>query len=138
MPRHFDAGGEFEICVALLDGEVVAGAARVLLQRHGRVLHARGATTTHRPQQPLALLLVDAMAAAAATRLPALELGRDLDARRTACTASSASGAPERPLPLLRAAERRVAARLRARELRARFRDFYVVPFSALRSSGGS
>ena len=78
VPRHFEAGHEFEVHVALLDGEVVAGLL-VFLFNDMVEYFTPAVRHDHRSEQPLALLLVEAMAAAAQRGVPTLELGRNLD-----------------------------------------------------------
>ena len=87
---------DFDVYVALLDGEVVAGLLVFVLQRHRRVLHARGATTTTAREQPLALSCCRGDGRRRAARAAGAGTGAGRGPRRTACTASSASGAPAR------------------------------------------
>ena len=137
VPRHFEAGNDFEVHVALLDDEVVAGLLVFLF--NGTVEYFTPAVHhDHRAEQPLALLLVEAMTAAAQRGCRRWNWGGTWTSQDGVYRFKRKWGARDgryRYYVQLNDESLLDAAPV---ELRARFGDFYVVPFSALRSSGGS
>lgn len=137
VPRHFDAGAEFDVHVALLDGEVVAGLLVFLF--HGTVEFFTPAVHhDHRSQQPLALLLIEAMTAAARRGCRRWNWGGTWTSQDGVYRFKRKWGARDCRYRYYVQLNDETLLDAAPEELRARFGDFYVVPFSALRSSGGS
>jgi len=137
VPRHFAAGEDYDVYVALLDDTVVAGL--LLFYFNGTVEYFTPAVDhAHRSDQPLALLLVEAM----------------IDAVRRGCWRWNWGGTWSSQDGVFRFKRKWGASEGRYRyfvqvndpalleahpdELRARFGHFYVLPFSALRSRGAT
>lgn len=137
VPRHFEAGHEFEVHVALLDDEVVAGLLVFLF--NGTVEYFTPAVHhDHRSQQPLALLLVEAMTAAAQRGCRRWNWGGTWTSQDGVYRFKRKWGAHDGRYRYYVQLNDESLLDATPEELRARFGDFYVVPFSALRPSGGS
>jgi CelD/BcsL family acetyltransferase involved in cellulose biosynthesis len=137
VPRHFDPGREFDVHVALLDDEVVAGL--LLFFFNGTVEYFTPAVHhDHRSEQPLALLLLSAMTAAARRGYRRWNWGGTWTSQDGVYRFKRKWGAHEGRYHYYVQLNDESLLDATAGELRARFGDFYVVPFSALRSSGGS
>jgi hypothetical protein len=137
VPRHFDEGSGFEVHVALLDGEVVAGLLVFLF--NGTVEYFTPAVHhDHRSEQPLALLLIEAMTAAARRGCRRWNWGGTWSSQDGVYRFKRKWGARDGRYRYYVQLNDDSLLDATPAELRARFGDFYVVPFAALRSSGGS
>jgi CelD/BcsL family acetyltransferase involved in cellulose biosynthesis len=137
VPRHFAAGRDFDVHVALLDDEVVAGL--LVFFFNGTAEYFTPAVHhDHRSEQPLALLLVEAMTAAAGRGCRRWNWGGTWTTQGGVYRFKRKWGAREGRYRYHVQLNDDSLLDATAGELRARFGDFYVVPFSALRPSGGS
>jgi hypothetical protein len=137
VPRHFEAGTDFEVHVALLDDAVVAGL--LVFFFNGTVEYFTPAVHhDHRSDQPLALLLIEAMAAAARRGCRRWNWGGTWTTQDGVFRFKRKWGAHEGRYRYFVQLNDESLLDATPEELRARFGDFYVVPFSALRTSGGS
>jgi hypothetical protein len=137
VPRHFEASSEFDVYVALLDGTVVAGL--LLFFFNGTVEYFTPAVHhDHRSDQPLALLLVEAMAAAARRGCRRWNWGGTWSTQDGVYRFKRKWGARNGRYRYFVQLNDESLLQATREELRARFGHFYVVPFSALRSRGGS
>ena len=137
VPRHFEAGREFDVYVALLDDEVVAGL--LVFTFNGTVEYFTPAVHhDHRSEQPLAILLVEAMTAAAGRGCRHWNWGGTWTSQDGVYRVKRKWGAREGRYRYYVQLNDESLLEAAPEDLRARFGDFSVVPFSALRSSGGS
>jgi lipid II:glycine glycyltransferase (peptidoglycan interpeptide bridge formation enzyme) len=125
------------VYVALLDGEVVAGLL-VFLFNGTAEYFTPAVHHDHRSEQPLALLLLEAMAAAAARGCRRWNWGGTWSSQDGVYRFKRKWGARDGRYRYYVQINDESLLDAAPDELRARFGDFYVVPFSALRSSGGS
>ncbi len=137
VPRHFETGSEFEVYVALLDGEVVAGLL-VFFFNDTVEYFTPAVHHEYRSDQPLALLLIEAMAAAARRGCRRWNWGGTWSSQDGVYRFKRKWGARDGRYRYYVQLNDESLLDAAPEELRARFRDFYVVPFSALRTSGGS
>ncbi|HEX6025625.1 MAG TPA: GNAT family N-acetyltransferase, partial [Solirubrobacter sp.] len=137
VPEHFEAGHDFDVYVALLDDEVVAGL--LVFFFNGTVEYFTPAVHhDHRSRQPLALLLVAAMTAAAQRGYRRWNWGGTWTSQDGVYRFKRKWGAREGRYRYFVQINDESLLDATAPELRERYGDFYVVPFSALRTSGGS
>jgi hypothetical protein len=137
VPRHFEAGHEYDVYVAQLDEEVVAGL--LLFYFNGTVEYFTPAVDhDHRSEQPLALLLDQAMADAAKRGFRRWNWGGTWTTQDGVFRFKRKWGAHEGRYRYYVQVNDETLLDATPAELRERFGHFYVVPFSALRSSGGS
>jgi CelD/BcsL family acetyltransferase involved in cellulose biosynthesis len=137
LPRHFSPGEDYEVYVALLDDAVVAGL--LLFYFNGTVEYFTPAVDhEHRSEQPLALLLIEAMADAARRGCRRWNWGGTWGSQDGVFRFKRKWGAREGSYRYFVQLNDRSLLDCRPEELRARFGHFYVLPFSALRSPGGS
>ena len=137
VPRHFTEGSDFEVHVALLDDEVVAGLL-VFLFNGTAEYFTPAVAHDHRSEQPLALLLVEAMTAAAQRGCRRWNWGGTWSSQDGVYRFKRKWGARDGHYRYYVQLNDESLLDAAPEELRARFGDFYVVPFSALRTSGGS
>jgi hypothetical protein len=136
VPRHFEAGTEFEVYVALLDDAVVAGL--LVFFFNGTVEYFTPAVQhDHRSDQPLALLLIEAMAAAARRGCRRWNWGGTWTSQEGVFRFKRKWGARDRRYHYYVQLNDDALLEASPGELRARFGHFYLVPFSALRFPGG-
>jgi CelD/BcsL family acetyltransferase involved in cellulose biosynthesis len=136
IPRHFAAGTDYDVYVARLDNTVVAGL--LLFYFNGTVEYFTPAVDhDHRSEQPLALVLVEAMAAAARRGCRRWNWGGTWTTQDGVLRFKRKWGAREGRYRYYVQVNDDALLDARPEELRARFGHFYVVPFSALRSAGG-
>jgi hypothetical protein len=137
VPRHFEPGRDFEVYVALLDDEVVAGL--LIFFFNGTAEYFTPAVDhDHRSDQPLALLLVEAMASAAERGCRRWNWGGTWSTQDGVFRFKRKWGAREGRYRYFVQLNDQSLLDASPGELQARFGHFYVVPFSALRSTGGS
>ncbi len=137
VPRHFEAGRDFDVFVALQDDAVVAGL--LVFYFGGTVEYFTPAVDhDHRSEQPLALLLVEAMVAAGQRGLARWNWGGTWTAQDGVFRFKRKWGAHEGRYRYYVQLNDESLLDASPEQLRARYGDFYVVPFSALRSTGGS
>jgi CelD/BcsL family acetyltransferase involved in cellulose biosynthesis len=137
VPRHFQAARDYDVYVALLDDELVAGL--LVFYFGGTVEYFTPAVDhDHRSEQPLALLLADAMAAAARRGCRRWNWGGTWTTQDGVFRFKRKWGAREGRYRYYVQVNDDSLLDASPAELRDRFGHFYVVPFSALRSSGGS
>lgn len=137
VPRHFEAGRDFDVHVALLGDEVVAGL--LVFSFNGTVEYFTPAVDhDHRSEQPLALLLVEAMTAAAQRGYKRWNWGGTWTSQDGVHRFKAKWGAHDGHYRYYVQLNDESLLDATPDDLRARFGDFYVVPFSALRTSGGS
>jgi hypothetical protein len=137
VPKHFAAGREFEVYVALLDDEVVAGL--LVFFFNGTAEYFTPAVEhDHRSEQPLALLLVEAMASAAERGCARWNWGGTWTTQDGVFRFKRKWGARESRYRYFVQLNDDALLDAAPSELQARFGHFYVVPFSALRSTGGT
>jgi CelD/BcsL family acetyltransferase involved in cellulose biosynthesis len=137
VPRHFVAGADYEVYVGLLDETVVAGL--LLFYFNGTVEYFTPAVDhEHRAEQPLALVLAEAMVAAARRGCRRWNWGGTWTSQDGVHRFKRKWGAREARYRYFVQVNDNALLDARPEELRARFGHFYVVPFSALRSPGGS
>lgn len=137
VPRHFDAGTEFDVHVALLDNEMVAGL--LVFYFGGTVEYFTPAVHhDHRSDQPLALLLVEAMVTATRRGCRRWNWGGTWTSQDGVFRFKRKWGARDRRYRYYVQLNDESLLETSTDELQARFGHFYIVPFSALRSSGGS
>lgn len=137
IPRHFEAGKDFEVYTALRDGIVVAGL--LIFTFNGTVEYFTPAVHhDHRSDQPLAVLLVQAMLDAARRGLHRWNWGGTWTTQDGVHRFKRKWGAHERRYQYFVQLNDPSLLDATPDELRARFGHFYVVPFSALRTSGGT
>ena len=136
-PRHFAAGADYDVYVGPLDDTVVAGL--LLFYFNGTVEYFTPAVDhDHRSDQPLAVVLVEAMAAAARRGCRRWNWGGTWTSQDGVLRFKRKWGAREGRYRYYVQVNDDALLDARPEELRARFGHFYVVPFSALRSAGGS
>jgi hypothetical protein len=137
VPRHFEAGAEFDVYVALLGDEVVAG---LLVFYFGSTVEyfTPAVHHDHRSEQPLALLLIEAMAAASRRGYRRWNWGGTWTAQDGVFRFKRKWGARNGRYTYFVQLNDASLLDASPAELRARFGHFYIVPFSALRSPGGS
>ncbi len=137
VPRHFVAGQDYDVYVALLDDAVVAGL--LLFYFNGTVEYFTPAVDhDHRSEQPLALLLVEAMTDAARRGCRRWNWGGTWVSQDGVFRFKRKWGAREGRYRYFVQLNDDSLLDARPEELRSRFGHFYVVPFSALRAQGGS
>ena len=137
VPRHFEAGADYDVYVGLLDGKVVAGL--LLFYFNGTVEYFTPAVDhEHRSEQPMAVVLAEAMAAAARRGCRRWNWGGTWTSQDGVFRFKRKWGAREGRYRYFVQVNDDALLDARPEELRARFGHFYVVPFSALRSAGGS
>ncbi len=137
VPRHFTAGADYDVYVALLDDAVVAGL--LLFYFNATVEYFTPAVDhDHRSDQPLALLLAEAMADAARRGCQRWNWGGTWVTQDGVFRFKRKWGAREGRYRYFVQLNDRALLDARPEELRARFGHFYVVPFSALRPQGDS
>jgi hypothetical protein len=137
VPRHFTAGTDYDVYVALMDGAVVAGL--LLFYFNGTVEYFTPAVDhDHRSDQPLAVVLVEAMAEAARRGCRRWNWGGTWATQDGVFRFKRKWGAREGRYRYFVQLNDRALLDARPDELRARFGHFYVVPFSSLRTPGGS
>jgi CelD/BcsL family acetyltransferase involved in cellulose biosynthesis len=137
VPRHFEAGHEFEVHVALLGDEVVAGLL-VFLFNGTAEYFTPAVQHDHRSEQPLALLLVDAMTAAAQRGCRRWNWGGTWASQDGVYRFKRKWGARDGRYRYYVQVNDDSLLDASPAELQARFGHFYVAPFSALRTPGGS
>jgi Acetyltransferase (GNAT) domain len=136
VPRHFEAGHDYDVYLALLDEEVVAGL--LVFYFNGTAEYFTPAVAhEHRSEQPLASVLVEAMAAAARRGCRRWNWGGTWTSQDGVFRFKRKWGAREGRYRYFVQLNDRSLLDAAPDELRARFGDFYVVPFSALRTAGG-
>jgi Acetyltransferase (GNAT) domain len=137
VPRHFQEGRDFEVHVALRDGAVVAGL--LTFYYNGTVEYFTPAVHhEHRSDQPLAVVLIEAMAAAARRGCRRWNWGGTWTSQDGVFRFKRKWGAHEGRYRYFVQLNDRSLLDAAPEELLARFGHFYVVPFSALRAPGGS
>jgi CelD/BcsL family acetyltransferase involved in cellulose biosynthesis len=137
VPRHFEPGTDFEVYVAELDGAVVGGL--LVFFFNGTVEYFTPAVDhDHRSDQPLALLLIEAMAAAARRGFERWNWGGTWTTQDGVARFKRKWGARDGRYRYFVQVNDDSLLDASPDELRARFGHFYVVPFSALRPVGGS
>jgi GNAT acetyltransferase-like protein len=137
VPRHFEAGADYDVYVALLDETVVAGL--LLFYFNETVEYFTPAVDhEHRSEQPLAVVLAEAMAAAARRGCRRWNWGGTWTSQDGVHRFKRKWGARESRYRYFVQVNDDALLDASPEELRARFGHFYVVPFSALRSAGGS
>ena len=134
VTRHLRAGEDFEIWVARSQGETIAG---LLVLHFNRVTEYFTPATRHehRSEQPLALILVRAMAAAARRGSRLWNWGGTWSAQDGVYRFKRKWGAEEGRYRYFIRVNDRSLLDASPEELRGRFPHFYVAPFSALRST---
>jgi hypothetical protein len=137
VPRHFEAGRDFEVHVALRDDAVVAGLL-VFFFNDTVEYFTPAVHHDHRSDQPLAPLLVEAMAAAARRGCRRWNWGGTWTSQDGVFRFKRKWGAREGHYRYYVQLNDESLLDASPDELRERFRHFYVVPFSALRPTGGS
>ena len=137
VPRHFTADVDYEVYVGLLDETVVAGL--LLFYFNETVEYFTPAVDhEHRADQPLAVVLAEAMAAAARRGCRRWNWGGTWTSQDGVFRFKRKWGAREGRYQYFVQVNDDALLDASPEELRARFGHFYVVPFSALRSAGGS
>jgi hypothetical protein len=133
----FTAGESFDVWAARLDGEVVAA---LLTFTHGRTVEyfTPAIDHRHRSTQPLAALLVEAMADAAARGRSRWNWGGTWPSHETLFRFKRKWGATARPYRYYtQVNDRRLLDRTPA-ELSAAYEHFYVLPFASLSPAQGA
>ncbi len=133
VPRHLRAGDDFLVWAARLGGEVVS--ALLLLRFNGVTEYFTPATAhEHRSEQPLAAILVRAMADAAARGDRLWNWGGTWGTQDGVHRFKRKWGAEEGAYRYYVSVNDRSLLDSEPDGLRERFRHFYVVPFSALQA----
>jgi Acetyltransferase (GNAT) domain len=136
VPRHLRDGEDFELWVARLGGDTIA--ALLVLHFGGVTEYYTPATRhEHRSDQPLALILVRAMASAAERGSRIWNWGGTWTSQDGVHRFKRKWGAEDRTYRYFVRVNDRSLLDAEADDLRERFPHFYVVPFSALRSGAG-
>jgi hypothetical protein len=135
VPRHFRDGEDFDVWVARADGRVVAG---LLVFYFNQVAEYFTPAVEHdrRPDQPLALILVDAMAHAATIGTNRWNWGGTWSTQDGVYRFKRKWGAEDGSYTYYVQVNDPSILDSSHEELRDAFPNFYVVPFSALK--GGS
>jgi hypothetical protein len=137
VPRHFRPGVDYEVYVGLMDDAVVAGL--LLFYFNATVEYFTPAVDhEHRSDQPLALLLAEAMTDATRRGFQRWNWGGTWVTQEGVFRFKRKWGAREGRYPYFVQVNDTSLLDARPEELRERFGHFYVVPFSALRSQGDS
>ncbi len=137
VPRHFEAGADYDVYVGLLGGTVVAGL--LLFYFNGTVEYFTPAVDhEHRSEQPLAVVLAEAMAGAARRGCRRWNWGGTWTSQDGVFRFKRKWGAREGRYRYFVQVNDDSLLDGPPEELRARFGHFYVAPFSALRSAGGT
>jgi CelD/BcsL family acetyltransferase involved in cellulose biosynthesis len=137
VPRHFQAGTEFDVYVARLGEQVIAGL--LMFYFGGTVEYFTPAVDhDHRSDQPLALVLMEAMPAAARRGYRRWNWGGTWTSQDGVYRFKRKWGAQDGRYRYYVQLNDQAVLDASPDELQARFGHFYVVPFSALRSPGGS
>jgi hypothetical protein len=137
IPRHFQSGRDFELYVALRDGAVVAGLL-VFLFNGTAEYFTPAVHHEHRSEQPLAVLLVQAMLAAVRRGCRRWNWGGTWTSQDGVFRFKRKWGAREGRYRYFVQVNDSSLLESSPAELRARFGHFYVLPFSALRAQGAS
>jgi CelD/BcsL family acetyltransferase involved in cellulose biosynthesis len=136
VPRHFQDPRDFQVHVALRDRAVVAGL--LTFYFNGTVEYFTPAVHhEHRSDQPLAVVLIDAMAAAARRGCRRWNWGGTWTSQDGVFRFKRKWGAQEGRYRYFVQLNEPSLLDSSPAELRERFGHFYVVPFSALRTPGG-
>jgi CelD/BcsL family acetyltransferase involved in cellulose biosynthesis len=136
LPSHLDEGTEFDLWVARHEGRVIA--ALLVLYFNGTVEYFTPAIDhDHRADQPLAGLLATAMRESAAGGHRRWNWGGTWDTQDGVHRFKRKWGAQDRRYDYWVQLNDESLLDLSAGELRERYGDFYVVPFSELRVQGG-
>lgn len=131
IPRHFRAGEDFNVWVARLDDAVVAGLL-VFYFNGVAEYHTPAIDHEHRGNQPLALILLEAMSDAVARGLRFWNWGGTWLTQEGVLRFKRKWGAQEgRYRCYVQINDQRLLS-FRPEELRRRFPHFYVVPYSEL------
>jgi hypothetical protein len=135
--RHFRPGDEYDVYTARIDGGVVAA---LLLFWFGEVAEyfTPAVDHDHRPNQPLAAILDTALTDAHARGLRWFNWGGTWNSQDGVYRFKHKWGARDARYRYFVKVNDRALLDLSAHELRERFGDFYVVPFSALEPKGVS
>jgi hypothetical protein len=137
VPRHFEAGADYDVYVGLL-GEAVVAALLLFYFNETVEYFTPAVDHDHRSEQPLAVVLAEAMAAAARRGCRRWNWGGTWTSQDGVFRFKRKWGAPEGRYRYFVQVNDDALLDARPEELRARFKHFYVVPFSALRSAGDS
>jgi Acetyltransferase (GNAT) domain len=134
VTRHLRAGEDFDLWVARLDGEMIAG---LLVLHFNRVSEYFTPATRHehRSDQPLALILVKAMTEAVRKGSRLWNWGGTWSTQDGVYRFKRKWGAKEGDYRYFIRVNDRSLLEASPEELRERFPHFYVAPFSALRSA---
>jgi hypothetical protein len=137
IPRHFEDGRDFEVHLALRDGAVVAGL--LTFYFNGTAEYFTPAVHhEHRSDQPLAVVLIEAMAAAVRRGCRRWNWGGTWTSQDGVFRFKRKWGAQQGRYRYFVQLNERSLLDSSPAELRERFGHFYVVPFSALRTPGGT
>jgi hypothetical protein len=133
VTRHFRAGEDFDLWVARLQGETIAG---LLVFHFGEVTEYFTPATRHehRSDQPLALILVKAMTAAIARGSRQWNWGGTWSNQDGVYRFKRKWGATEGAYRYFIRVNDRSMLNASPEQLRERYPHFYVAPFSALQS----
>jgi len=132
VTRHLRPGEDFDLWVARLNGEIIAG---LLVLHFGDVTEYFTPATRHehRSEQPLALILVKAMTAAISRGSRLWNWGGTWSAQDGVHRFKRKWGAHDGEYRYFIRVRDRSLLDSSAARLRERFPHFYVAPFSALR-----
>jgi hypothetical protein len=135
--RHFRPGDDYDVYVARLDGEVTAA---LLLFWFGEVAEYFTPVVEHdhRSNQPLAAILAQALEDAGGRGIRWFNWGGTWDSQDGVYRFKHKWGARDVRYHYFVKVNDRALLDHSARDLRDRFGDFYVVPFSALAAKGVS
>ena len=137
VTRHLRPGEDFELWVARLGDEIIAGL--LVLHFNGVTEYFTPATRhEHRSDQPLALILVRAMVGAASRGSRLWNWGGTWSSQDGVHRFKRKWGGEDRPYRYFVRVNDRSMLDAPPDELLGRFPHFYVVPFSALRSGAGA
>jgi lipid II:glycine glycyltransferase (peptidoglycan interpeptide bridge formation enzyme) len=135
VPRHFRAGEEWQLWVARRDG-AAAGALLTFHFARTAEYYTPAIAHDHRSDQPLAALLVAAMADAAERGMRRWNWGGTWRSQTGVYRFKRKWGADERRYRYLTQLNDERLLDSSPQELGARFANFFVVPFDALRAAG--
>ena len=137
LAKRFDSGDGYDVWVADLDGELVAG---LLVLYFGRVAEyfTPAVEPEHRADEPMALILLNAMAHAADRGCAEWNWGGTWSTQDGVYRFKRKWGAQDRPYRYYVRVGDESLLESTPDELLERFPHFYVVPFSALRSGAGA
>ena len=131
VPRHFSPGADYDVYVARIGGAAVA--ALLVFYCAGTVdYYVPAVSPAHRSEQPMAMILIKAMADAAGRGLARWNWGGSWPSHESLQRFKAKWGGIPREYRYETALNDRGLLRARPREILAAYPGFFVVPFSAL------